>query len=245
MAKAMILAALHGRCAHRASPFQDTMSRKPTKGYYVRGHFVAEGSELDLELKRELKGSTDMSKTDLKKHSDHLQSLGESLLTLGAAPLARLSESLGLPEKLVDALSEAKRITNFEGRRRQMQYIGKLMRRLDEGAIAAIEAAIEEQRKPSAQATLALHQAEQWRDQLIADDDTLTRWLALDPQADVQHLRALIRQARKDAQATQSQERPGEAVRHGKAFREIFQTVRAALNRENGDEADASTDETT
>ena len=221
------------------------MSRKPTKGYYVRGHFVAEGSELDLELKRELKGSTDMSKTDLKKHSDHLQSLGESLLTLGAAPLARLSETLGLPEKLVDALNEAKRITNCEGRRRQMQYIGKLMRRLDEDTISAIEAAIEEQRKPSAQATLALHQAEQWRDQLIADDDALTRWLALDPQADVQHLRALIRQARKDAQATQSQERPGEAVRHGKAYRDIFQTVRAALNRDNGDEADASTDEPT
>lgn len=221
------------------------MSRKPTKGYYVRGHFVAEGSELDLELKRELKGSTDMSKTDLKKHSDHLQQLGESLLTLGAAPLARLSETLGLPEKLVDALNEAKRITNFEGRRRQMQYIGKLMRRLDEDTISAIEAAIEEQRKPSAQATLALHQAEQWRDQLIADDDALTRWLALDPQADVQHLRALIRQARKDAQATQSQERPGEAVRYGKAYRDIFQTVRAALNRDNGDEADASTDEPT
>ena len=46
------------------------MSRKPTKGYYVRGQFVAEGSELDLELKRELKGSVDMSKTDLKKESD-------------------------------------------------------------------------------------------------------------------------------------------------------------------------------
>ncbi len=208
------------------------MSRKPTKGYFVRGQFVAEGSELDLELKRELKGSDGMSKTDMKKHSDRLQSLGENLLTLGAPAMARLSETLDLPEKLTDAVDEARRITNFEGRRRQMQYIGKLMRRLDEDAIAAIEAAIEEQRKPSASATLALHQAEQWRDRLITEDDALTHWLAHDPQADVQHLRALIRQARKDAQATQAQERPGEAVRHGKAYREIFQIVRAVLERD-------------
>jgi ribosome-associated protein len=124
-------------------------------------------------------------------------------------------------------VADAKRITNFEGRRRQMQFIGKLMRKLDDGVISAIEAALEEQRKPSAQATLALHQAEQWRDKLIADDDALTRWLEQDPAADVQHLRALIRQARKDAQAVT--ERPGEALRHGKAYREIFQTVRTAL----------------
>jgi len=214
-----------------------SMSRKPTKGYYVRGHFVAEGSELDLELKRELKGSTDMSKTDMKKHSDHLQALGESLLTLGAPALAKLSETLDLSEKLTDAVVEAKRITNFEGRRRQMQYIGKLMRRLDEDAIAAIEATIEELRKPSASATLALHQAEQWRDQLIADDDALTRWLSSVPDADVQNLRALIRQARKDAQANAAQERAGEAVRHGKAYREIFQIVRAALSKDGDEEA--------
>lgn len=203
------------------------MSRKPTKGYFVRGQFVAEGSELDLELKRELRGSVDMSKTDLKKESDRLQLLGENLLTLNAGLMARLIETHGLSEKLIDAVADAKRITNFEGRRRQMQFIGKLMRKLDDGVISAIEAALEEQRKPSALATLALHQAEQWRDKLIADDDALTRWLEQDPAADVQHLRALIRQARKDAQAVT--ERPGEALRHGKAYREIFQTVRTAL----------------
>ena len=214
------------------------MSRKPTKGYFVRGQFVAEGSELDLELKRELKGSVDMSKTDLKKESDRLQLLGENLLTLNAGLMTRLIENNGLPEKLVDAVNDAKRITNFEGRRRQMQFIGKLMRKLDEATVAAIEAAMEEQRKPSAQATLALHQAEQWRDKLIADDDALTRWLEQDPAADVQHLRALIRQARKDAQAVT--ERPGEALRHGKAYREIFQIVRTALTPadESADGAD-------
>ncbi|MDI3510435.1 ribosome biogenesis factor YjgA [Hydrogenophaga bisanensis] len=209
------------------------MPRKPTKGYFVRGHFVAVGSELDLELKRELKGSVDMSKTDLKKHMDHLQSLGESLLTLRSDLMTRLREQHELSDKLIDALAEARRITNFEGKRRQMQFIGKLMRALDEDTVAAIEAALEEQRKPSAQETLRLHQAEQWRDRLVADDDALTDWLRQDPEADVQHLRALIRQARKDAQTTAAQEKPGEAQRHGKAYREIFQIVRQALGRDD------------
>lgn len=208
------------------------MSRKPTKGYFVRGQFVALGSELDLELKRELKGSADMSKTDLKKYSDRLQQLGESLLTLRADLMKRLD----LSEKLVDAVAEAKRITNFEGRRRQMQYIGKLMRGVDEDTLAAVEAALDEQNKGSAKGTLSLHQAEQWRDRLIADDDALTQWLQLDASADVQHLRALIRQARKDAQVTEPQERPGEAVRHGKAYREIFQIVKATLNQDGPDD---------
>jgi ribosome-associated protein len=102
------------------------MSRKPKKGYFVRGQFVAEGSELDLQLKAELKG-TDVSRTDLKKESAELQKLGESLVTLRADLLT----GLALSEKLVDALAEAGRITNFEGKRRQMQFVGKLMRGLD------------------------------------------------------------------------------------------------------------------
>jgi len=205
------------------------MARKPTKGYYVKGHFVAEGSELDQELKQELKGTEGLSKTDLKKESDRLQALGESLITLRGDLMDKLCQAHELPDKLIDALDEAHRITNFEGRRRHMQYIGKLMRKLDEATVAAAEAALEEQRKPSARETLMLHQSEQWRDQLVADDQALTRWLEAFPDTDVQHLRALVRQARKDAQATAAQERPGEAQRHGKAYREIYQLVKSAL----------------
>ena len=210
------------------------MSRKPTKGYFVRGQFVTLGSELDLELKRELKGTDDLSKTDMKKESDRLQALGENLLTLRAD----LMQKLGLSEKLVDAVADAKRITNFEGLRRQMQFIGKLMRKLDSDTVTSVEAALDEQSKGSAKGTLSLHLAEQWRDRLIKDDDALTAWMQMDPQSDVQQLRALIRQARKDAQANQALERAGEAVRHGKAYREIFQTVKAALNQEAGDDGD-------
>ncbi len=204
------------------------MSRKPKRGYYVKGHFVEEGSELDLELKAEMKGTTELSKTDLKREMDRLQVLGEDLLTLRADLLG----GLGLSEKLLDALTEAKRITNFEGRRRQMQFIGKLMRLLEPDTIAAAQAALDTQHKGSAEEKLALHQAEQWRDRLLADDDALTEWLTVEREAgiesDPQHLRALIRQARKDQQA-QPPESTGAALRHGKAYREIFQTVKAAL----------------
>ena len=197
-------------------------SRKPTKGYYVKGHFVALGSELDLALKRELRGDVDLSRTDLKKHSDHLQLLGEQLLTLRRG----LLDKLALPDRLLDAMTEAKRITNFEGKRRQMQFIGKLMRKLDEATVAAIEEALKVQHQGSAKDTLRMHQAEQWRDRLIANDEALEAWLQLDPDADLQHLRTLVRQARKDAVPAQE----GEAPRHGKSFREIFQLVRAKLD---------------
>ncbi|MEO8856873.1 MAG: ribosome biogenesis factor YjgA [Burkholderiaceae bacterium] len=199
------------------------MPRKLKKGYFVSGQFVAEGSEMDLELKRELKGGDAPSRTELKRESTELQKLGEDLLTLRTA----LMERLALPEKLLDALEQARRISNFEGRRRQMQFIGKLMRQLDDGMLAQVRAALAEQTAGSSRDTLALHQAEQWRDALIAEEPALERWLGLYPQNDIQQLRALIRQARKDALADRS--RPGEAPRHGKAYRELFQLVREQL----------------
>ncbi|HCX83372.1 MAG: ribosome-associated protein [Curvibacter sp. RIFCSPHIGHO2_12_FULL_63_18] len=197
------------------------MSRKLKKGYYVKGQFVAEGSALDLEYKRELKGTDEPTRTDLKKESTELQKLGEDLLTLRA----ELMTKLDLPDKLVEGVAEAKRITNFEGKRRQMQFIGKLMRKLEPSKWDEIRAALEEQHMPSAKETLVLHQAEQWRDRLIADDDAVGQWITLSPATDSQNLRALVRQARKDAKP----EKPGEALRHGRAYRDIFQLVREAL----------------
>jgi len=213
------------------------MSRKPKKGYYVRGVFVAEGSEMDLELRAELKGTHDASKTDLKRESTALQTLGQDLLTLRAD----LMDRLALPEKLQDALAEARRITNFEGKRRQMQFVGKLMRKLDDDAVAAIQAALEEQHSGSAAEKLALHQAEHWRDRLIAGDEALAPWMQQFPDTDTQQLRALIRQARKDAppedKAAVSQ---GLAPRKGRAFRELFQLVREQMGAAQGHNEDPS-----
>ena len=204
------------------------MSRKPKKGYFVRGQFVAEGSELDLEFKRELKGTDDATRTDLKRASTELQKLGEDLLTLRTDLMARLD----LSEKLVDAVAEAKRITNFEGKRRQMQYIGKLMRGLDDEQLNAVRAALNEQLNGSAEDNLRLHQAESWRERMVADDEAVGEWIAQFPGTDIQQLRSLVRQARKDAVP----EKPGEALRHGKAYREIFQLLREQLAEEPEDD---------
>jgi ribosome-associated protein len=201
------------------------MSRKLKKGYFVKGQFVAEGSELDLEYKRELKGTDDATRTDLKRESTELQKLGEDLLTLRVELMTRLA----LPEKLTEAVAEAKRISNFEGKRRQMQFIGKLMRKLEATQLDGIRTALIEQHTPSALETQTLHQAEMWRDRLINEDDALGQWITLSPSTDSQQLRALVRQARKDAKP----EKPGAAVRHGRAYRDIFQIVRAQLLGEN------------
>jgi ribosome-associated protein len=200
------------------------MSRKLKKGYFVRGEFVAEGSERDLELKRELKGTDEQSRTDLKRESAELQKLGEELLTLRADSLERLL----LSEKLKDAVLEAKRITSFEGKRRQMQFIGKLMRLVDPAVLDTVRSALSEQSSGSAQENLILHLAESWRERLLGAEDAFGDWLAQHPDTDSQQLRALIRQARKDALP----EKPGAAVRHGRAYRDIFQILREHLTEQ-------------
>ncbi|WP_309679169.1 ribosome biogenesis factor YjgA [Polaromonas sp.] len=189
-------------------------SKATIKGYWSNGRFVK-----PEEIAAEEVGPP--SKTQLKAEADEKQALGEALLTLRADLMARLD----LPDKLLQALADAKKITHFEGRRRQMQFIGKLMRPLD---AEPIKGAIMEQQSGSAELTLQLHLAEQWRDKLIASDDALGSWLTEHPDTDAQPLRALIRQARKDAKP----EKPGEAPRHGKSYREIFQLVKQALGGE-------------
>ena len=186
-------------------------SPKAIKGYWSNGRFV-KPEEIALEE------AGPPSKTQLKADADEKQALGEALLTLRADLMARLD----LPDKLRDAIADAKKITNFEGRRRQMQFIGKLMRPLDPDPIRE---AINEQLNGSAELTLQLHLAEQWRDKLVAEDEALGAWLTEYPATDSQQLRALVRQARKDYKP----ENPGEAPRHGKAYREIFQLVKQLM----------------
>lgn len=203
------------------------MSRKPRKGYFVRGQFVAEGSELDEQFKQELR-SGGPSKTELKAQSTELQALGEQLPGLRADLLA----PLGLPERLLTALDQLQRIADFEGRRRQGQYVGKLMRQLPSETIAAIRAALDDQRRGAAHEVLRLHAAEDWRTRLVAGDEAVQSWAAQFPAADLQKLRTLVRQARKDApapaQERESQAR-GQAPRQGRAWRDLFQLIQAEL----------------
>lgn len=210
------------------------MSRKPTKGYFVRGKFVAEGSELDVELKAELKGTYDSTKTDLKREMDALQDLGKELMTLRSDLFKRLQIS----DQLIDALAEAKRITNFEGKRRQLQYVGKLMRKLTDEQLNAVKQAMDEQRNGSPNEKMSVQVSEQWRDRLVVEEGALAIWLEHFPETDVQQLRSLIRQSRKDiekakeqaaaAQAASPDAQPKE-VSKGRAYRDLFQLVREQL----------------
>jgi ribosome-associated protein len=153
------------------------------------------------------------SKTQLKKQAHELQELGQALAALPAKQLANLAVS----ETLIEAVKQYHKTRSHEGRRRQMQYIGKLMRRDD---VEPIRAAVLGMQLGHAQDTLALHEAERWRAQLIASDDALTPWASAHPQTDMQHLRSLIRAARKDARLQSEQ-------RSDRAYRELFQFIKA------------------
>jgi ribosome-associated protein len=207
------------------------MSRKPKKGYFVRGQFVAEGSELDLELKAELKGTEGQSRTDRKKDSDDRQELGVELLTLRNDLTERLHAQGHMGDQLREALAEARRITNFEGKRRQMQYVGKLMRKLSEESIEAVKDALNEQRMGSTKDTLALHLAEGWRDRFMTDDTAIQAWMNEYPGTDSQQLRALVRQARKDDATTKADIAKGLLPRQSRSYREIFQLIKEQLNQ--------------
>ena len=206
------------------------MARKPKKGYFVKGQFVAEGSEEDLALKREAKGNEGTSKTDLKRESVELQKLGEDLMGLRSALMLRLTNQGHVNEKLSDALVHARQITNFEGRRRQMQFIGKLMRKLPEEALQAVRDALYEQHSGSASETLSLHLSEQWRLRLIDNDAALDEWVTQHPDTDIQQLRTLVRQARKDHLSDAKSVSQGLAPRQGRAFRELFHLIKSQLN---------------
>jgi ribosome-associated protein len=155
---------------------------------------------------------TRTSKTRRKKDSHDLQDLGEALV---AMPDNRLVD-LPMDESLLDAIRQYRVTRSFEGRRRQMQFIGKLMRRTDPEPLREAVAAMQ---LGHAKDSLALHDAERWRAELIASDDALNDWMAEHPQSDVQQLRSLIRAARKDASAVPEQ-------RSGRAFRELFKFIR-------------------
>jgi ribosome-associated protein len=153
------------------------------------------------------------SKTRLKEEASALQKLGLELAELPADRLAAIE----LPDALRAAIDELRRIRSHEGRRRQWQYVGKLMRSADVGPLRDALAAAT---LGSARATLELHEAERWRAALIADDAALERWLAQHPETDTQQLRSLVRAARRDAAGLTPE------ARQPRSFRELFQFLK-------------------
>jgi ribosome-associated protein len=159
------------------------------------------------------------SRNELKKTMQDLQELGEAVASL---PVDRL-DKLKIDERLRDAIDELRRTKSFEGKRRQIQYIGKLMKHENPEPLREAVASF---RVGSATDTLALHQAEYWRDQLLAGDDALANWVKEYPATDVQQMRSLVRAARKEKLE------PGE--RHGRAYRDLFKLVKELMSTESG-----------
>ncbi len=152
------------------------------------------------------------SKTKIKKQMHELQELGAELVGLGKDQLAQLD----IPETLRDAIREMHRINKFGAQRRQMQYIGKLMRDVDP---APIVAKLNIWKGVSQQHIGYMHQIERWRERLLEESNALTELLAAYPETDAQRLRTLIRNAIKER----------EAGKPAKSFREIFQVLRDTI----------------
>lgn len=144
---------------------------------------------------RELPGTESpatVSRTQRKREALDLQSMGARLVGLEPGDLARIP----IPDQLEDAIQACRRIRSHEARRRQLQFIGKLMRRLD---TAPIREALARLDGDSASTRHQFHQIERWRERLIEDDGALTEYLNDHPDVDRQALRQLIARVRKAA----------------------------------------------
>ena len=150
-----------------------------------------------------------VSKTKRKQEMTALQSLGAKLVDLPASQIAELP----MEERLREALLEAKRITSHEAKRRQMQYVGRLMREIDP---APLRERLEAMTGHSARAAAQHRRLEAWRERLLADDEALTAFAAEHPGADLQALRTLIRNTRKE----QRQAKPP------RSYRELFRLIK-------------------
>ncbi|HUH60325.1 MAG TPA: ribosome biogenesis factor YjgA [Candidimonas sp.] len=158
------------------------------------------------------------SKSQVKRDMLALLDLGRQLVELSTDRLKQLP----LSEKLYDAIREAQRVTSREGRRRQIHYVGKLMRDADADTIRA---QIDIWENGSREQTLAMHRLEALRDLLLRDDDALTGLMNAYPHADIQQLRTLIRAGRKEAQGNAALQ-PGQDPQR-KHYRALFQAIKS------------------
>lgn len=170
-----------------------------------RGAVGFQSNEFEQEYERP-------SKSELKRQMDELQKLGAQLV---AEPRDRVKR-VPMPEDVKEAILMCQTITNHEGRRRQLQFVGKKMRSLTDEEVAVIQRTIDSWKGASKAETAALHALERRREKLLADDKALTTLLEEHPELDAQHLRTLIRNARKE----QLESKPP------KAYRELFQILK-------------------
>jgi ribosome-associated protein len=177
-----------------------------------RGSVGFKSNEFEQEYERP-------SKSQLKREMTGLQKLGQELVDQPRDRVKRVP----MPEDVRDAILECQTIKDHEGRRRQIQFVGKKMRTLDEAEVALIQKTIDSWKGASKSETAAMHALEKRREKLLGDGNALTELMAENPELDVQHLRTLIRNARKE----QAESKPP------KAYREIFQILKQVQAKEN------------
>ena len=174
--------------------------------------------EYDSEHDDEFDDDRPPSKSQVKREMLALLDLGKQLVDLSPEKLKQLP----LSEKLFEAIRLAQKISNArEGRRRQVHYVGKLMRDADADAIRR---QLDIWENGSREQTAAMHRLETLRDLLLTDDNALTQLLNEYPGADVQHLRALIRAGRKEKDANANL-LPGQSPQR-KHYRALFQALK-------------------
>ena len=152
------------------------------------------------------------SKTQLKKQMHDLQALGAELVELNDEQLA----SVELPERLRDAVEDARRMTKFEARRRQLQYIGKIMRDVDP---EPIRSRLDAWKSVSRAQTARLHLLERWRTRLIEDETAITELMREYPRADAARLRLLVRHIHRERETGQPP----------KSYRALFQLLNETI----------------
>jgi len=155
------------------------------------------------------------SRSQQRREALAVLKLAEDLVALGDALLARLP----LPAEIIDEVRRTRAVTQQIAHKRQTQFLAKQMRRLDDDVLDPIRRILENERGASRKQAANLHQIELWRDRLLAEGDVaLGEWLTQHPQADRQHLRTLIRQAKLEA----------ERAKPPRAARELFRLLREA-----------------
>ncbi len=150
-----------------------------------------------------------------------LLDLGKRLIELSDDRLKQLQ----LDERLLIAIKEAKRITAREGRRRQIHFVGKLMRQVDPEPILQ---QLDVWENGSREQTQAMHRLEALRDLLLRSDDALTEFMNEFPGADIQQLRTLIRAARKESQKNETL-MPGQDPQR-KHYRALYQYIKTLVD---------------
>ena len=147
------------------------------------------------------------SKSQLKREQDELQNLGKEMTKLGDDQLKRI----GLPEEVLAEIVEFRRMKSFGAQRRQLQLIGKKMRNMDP---KAVREAIDRVTGDSKAAVALLHRCETLRDQMLAGDDAVTRFIADNPDVDIPKLRTLVRNARKERELQKAPKAARELYRY-------------------------------